>query len=141
MAVVDAYRCRGALAGHADDAALRDDRRAAADGRCRPRGLTLRRHDPARVRLRRCLLIGVDQLEFSVSGHRVLVLLSQEVLGQKDVEIRRKCVRVLALKKRDRPRVLLAAEDQLGFLFTLRGGAPGREGHAQEDRHDRHADQ
>src|SRR5258705_12788348 len=55
---------------------------------------------------------------------------------QEDIEVRLKRVRVLALEKCDRPRVLLTAEDQLGFLLTLRGGAPRGQRHREENRHD-----
>src|SRR6185295_8133766 len=139
----------GALARHADDATLRTRRQSTpADGRRRPllrlplrrhraSGARLRRRD-AGARLRRRDLVGVDHLELAVLGHRVLELLAEEVLVQQDVHVRRKRVRVLALKEHDGARVLLAAEDQLRFLLALGRRLPRGQGHGEEDRHDGH---
>jgi len=120
---------------------LHVDRRAAAHGGRGSRLLSLRRDDAAAARLRRRLLVRVHQLKLAVGGHRILVLLAEEMLVEKDIEVRRKRVRVLALEKCNRPRVLLTAEDQLGFLLPLRGGAPRGQRHSEEDRHDGHADE
>jgi len=109
-AVVDAKGRVGALARDADDPALRAGGPTAGDCRRRPLlRLSLRRHRPAGARplrpagarLRGGLLVGVDHLELAVLGHRILVLLPEEVLVQQDLDIGRERVRVLALKEDD----------------------------------------
>src|SRR5439155_13451266 len=55
---------------------------------------------------------------------RVFVLLAQEPLLHEHVDVGRVGVCILTLEHADRVHVLLAAEDQLFFLFALRGVLP-----------------
>jgi hypothetical protein len=77
-----------------------------------------------------------------LSRDRILELAAQEALFNQDIEIRRKSARPCApLEQADGPRVLLAAKDQLGFLFALRHLMPHRHGNREHDAHDAHRNQ
>ena len=74
-------------------------------------------------------------------GHRVLVLLAQELLAQQDIDAGRERVGVLPLVQRHRPRVLPGPEDELGFLLALDRLFPDRNDQGPDDAHDGDAGQ
>ncbi len=75
------------------------------------------------------------------AGDGVLVLLPQVAVVEEHVDAGRQRVGELALIEGDRPRVLLAAEDQLGFLFTPGRRVPDRERDGHHHRHHAHGDE
>ena len=90
-----------------------------------------------------CLLGHVKRLKFAVfvRRHGVLELLPQEVLFDQHIKGGRRRVRVDPLILVDGARVLIASKHELFFLLALKGVLPGRQGHAQHDRHYGHGDQ
>jgi hypothetical protein len=83
-----------------------------------------------------------DDLELSILGHRVLVFLPEESLLNQDVDARREVTGAhLALVVVDRPRVLLAPENELGFLLALRLVTPDGHRHGHQQHHHADADQ
>jgi hypothetical protein len=83
-----------------------------------------------------------DDLELSVLSHRVLVFLAEEPLLNEDVDAWREVAGShLPLVMVDGPRILLAAEDELDFLFPLRLVPPDGHGDRHQHHHDRERDQ
>jgi hypothetical protein len=70
-----------------------------------------------------------------VVGNGVLIFLSKEFLLDQHVESGRQRARILAAEKRDRPRILLTAKDELCFLLALSGLLPYRKRRSHHDRH------
>jgi hypothetical protein len=83
----------------------------------------------------------IQELEFAVRDHRVLVFFSKELLLEQHLDAGGTLIGVLALKKTNGTRVLVAAKDQLLFFLPLCELAPGRERGGPNDRHDAHSDQ
>jgi hypothetical protein len=117
-------------------------------GRRKDAGLTRSRLSGAGLWLSardaRCLGAEAERHELAILRHRILVFPAQEPVLDQKVDARRKRVRdvlVLELEKGDRPRVLLAAKDQLGFFFALRLVAPDRHQDRQQDSHNREGHQ
>ena len=78
-----------------------------------------------------------DDLKIAV-GDRVFVFLAQEPLLHEEVNRRREVPRSdLALIEVDGPCVLLASEDELGFLLALDLVTPHRHRHGHQDHHHR----
>ena len=75
------------------------------------------------------------------AGDGVLVLLPQVAVVEEHFDAGRQRVGELALIEGDRPRVLLAAEDQLGFLLTPGRRVPDRERDGHHHRHHAHGDE
>ena len=75
-------------------------------------------------------------------GDRVFVFLAQEPLLHEEVNRRREVPRSdLALIEIDSPCVLLASEDELGFLLALDLVTPHRHRHGHQDHHHPDADE
>lgn len=77
----------------------------------------------------------VDRAEV-LAGDGILVFLAEEFLLDEHVDVRRERT-VLLVEQPDRPRVLLAAENQLGLLFPSHLVTPDGKRGRQQDRHDR----
>jgi hypothetical protein len=75
-----------------------------------------------------------------VAGDRVFVLLSEKLLVQEHIEIRRGGTRHLALIELDGADVLLTSKNELGLLLALRGRLPDRHRDGQHDGHHAQAD-
>ena len=149
-AAIRAERVLGALASNAHD--------ATRSGTCRRRlrctwlrlngtwlRLTSTTTPGLRVPARNARLLSTDgdRHEFPVLGHRVLVFLPQVFPFDQHIDTGWKGVRevrVLGAVKRDSARVLLAAKNELRFLFAAGHVAPywHRDGH--ERHHDRNHD-
>jgi len=148
-----------ALASDAHDSTASAGSRAAGEWRRRRRRISRRRRaeasrrgprtaasDPWRL-LRRTSLSGnsargQDHIPLPILRHGVLVFLSNEAALHEYIETGRIVAAAhLPHIEIDPARNLLAAEDQLGFLFTLCLGSPHghRDGH--HDHHDADADQ
>jgi hypothetical protein len=69
----------------------------------------------------------IQELEFAIWDHRVLVFASEELLFEQHVDAGRTLVGVLALEKTNGTSVLVAPENQLFFFLALRKLAPGRQ--------------
>jgi hypothetical protein len=84
------------------------------------------------------------QLELSILGHRVFVLLSEKPSRHEDVDARREEGRILGVlefEERDSPRILLAAKDELGLFLSLRFVTPHGHRDRQQDGHDGQRDE
>ena len=153
--VVKANRLLFALARHAHDAADWTARRGGATAsadirRLRARWRRLKRGPSVASGRARCtaaarlrvagVLAGENRCEVVVRD-RVFVLLAKESLGDEHVEVRRIGVCVLALEQPDGVRVLLAAENQLLFLLSLRGLLPHWQCNGEHHGHDAHRDE
>ena len=75
-----------------------------------------------------------------LAGDWILVLLPQELLFDKQVDVRRKRVGILALKQADRVHVLFAAEHELFFFLPLSCVLPDRHGRRHDNGHHGDAD-
>jgi hypothetical protein len=85
-------------------------------------------------------LAGDDRNEVVIRD-RIFVLLTQKMLFDKHIEIRRTRVRELALEQPDRVNILLPTEDQLRLFLALRHLLPHWHGDCQRDCHHAHGDQ
>jgi hypothetical protein len=90
--------------------------------------------------LETALLRRLRQRHEILARDRVLVLLSQKLLLDEQVYGRRIGACILALKQTDRVDVLLAAEHQLFFFFSLGRVLPDRHRRRHDDGHDGNAD-
>jgi hypothetical protein len=144
---IDADGCLAALADDAVQPAAtppRSGEEACALGRPEGDGRLWRAAGRGRLaaaaaarRTRRRIDAGEEQLELAVRRHRILVLLAEKALVDEHVDIRRPGAgAVTALPETDGADVLLAAENQLRFLLSLRLMTPRGEDSAHEDGHD-----
>jgi len=153
---VRAQRRFGTLAAHTRDTA---HQRCAATltasgglGTARDLGIH-RRRSVAPRRIRWCRGLRLTRLLLSphrykdplaILRHGVLVFLSKETPLNQNVDAGRKRVGILRVpssEESDGARVLLTAEDQLGFLFAARLLSPHGHCHGHQYQHDRQHDQ
>ena len=81
-------------------------------------------------------ILGIGRTDFLIISIAViLVLLAEKALLNQQVDGRRCGIGELSLENSDCTRVLLAAKDELLFLFALSHVRPDRQHHAHQDRH------